>query len=62
MLCLAKRDIAPWGAVIFLAEQGVVLREGAMVCLGIEAFFLQKKFQKNFHDFCQDPKKGSFFV
>ena len=29
MLCLAKRDIAPWGAVI---------------CLVTEAFFLQKKF------------------
>jgi hypothetical protein len=29
MLCLAKRDIAPWGAVI---------------CLVTEAFFLQKNF------------------
>jgi hypothetical protein len=28
MLCLAKRDIAPWGAVIFLAEQGVYCAVG----------------------------------
>lgn len=41
MLCRAKRDIAPWGAVI---------------CLGIEAFFLQKKFLI----FVEAPKRGRF--
>jgi hypothetical protein len=45
MLCLAKRDIAPWGAVI---------------CLGIEAFFFAKNFKKIFVIHEPFVKKGVF--
>jgi hypothetical protein len=58
--------------VIFLAEQGVyclwrvvlpaavVLREGAVICLGIEAFFFAKIFKKIFVIHEPFVKKGVF--